>query len=170
VFDRCKPVLDTIGDKAYYVGPIGSGAVAKLVHNCAGYIFQAAMAEVFTMGVKAGVEPLALWEAVRKGATGRRGPFEGMAEHLLPGKFDPPDFALKLARKDVDLAVSVGREFDVPMRLANLALMEMTEAINRGWGDRDSRVAMLLQEERAGVEVRVDVSELNAILEAEKNA
>jgi len=162
--------LDTIGDKAYYVGPIGSGAVAKLVHNCAGYIFQAAMAEVFTMGVKAGVEPLALWEAVRKGATGRRGPFEGMAEHLLPGKFDPPDFALKLARKDVDLAVSVGREFDVPMRLANLALMEMTEAINRGWGDRDSRVAMLLQEERAGVEVRVDVNELNAILEAEKTA
>ena len=170
VFDRCKPVLDTIGDKAYYVGPIGSGAVAKLVHNCAGYIFQAAMAEVFTMGVKAGVEPRALGEAVRKGATGRRGPFEGMAEHLLPGKFDPPDFALKLARKDVDLAVSVGREFDVPMRLANLALMEMTEAINRGWGDRDSRVAMLLQEERAGVEVRVDVNELNAILEAEKTA
>ncbi len=170
MFDRCKPVLDTIGDKAYYVGPIGSGAVAKLVHNCAGYIFQAAMAEVFTMGVKAGVEPLALWEAVRRGATGRRGPFEGMAEHLLPGKFDPPDFALKLARKDVDLAVSVGREFDVPMRLANLALMEMTEAINQGWGDRDSRVAMLLQEERAGVEVRVDVDELSAILEAEKNA
>ena len=169
VFDRCKPVLDAIGDKAYYVGPIGSGAVAKLVHNCAGYIIQAALAEVFTMGVKAGVEPLALWEAVRKGATGRRGPFEGMAEHLLPGKFDPPDFALKLARKDVDLAVSVGREFDVPMRLANLTLMEMTEAINRGWGDRDSRVAMLLQEERAGVEVRVDEDALNALLEEEKN-
>ena len=169
VFDRCKPVLDAIGDKAYYVGPIGSGAVAKLVHNCAGYIIQAALAEVFTMGVKAGVEPLALWEAVRKGATGRRGPFEGMAEHLLPGKFDPPDFALKLARKDVDLAVSVGREFDVPMRLANLTLMEMTEAINRGWGDRDSRVAMLLQEERAGVEVRVDEDALNVILEEEKN-
>ncbi len=170
VFDRCKPVLDTIGNQAYYVGPIGCGAIAKLVHNCTGYIVQAALAEVFTMGVKAGVEPLALWQAVRKGAQGRRGTFEGLAEHLLPGKFDPPDFALKLARKDVDLAVSVGREFDVPMRLANLTLMEMTEAINRGWGDRDSRVAMLLQEERAGVEVRVDEAVLNAILEAEKNA
>ncbi len=170
VFDRCKPVLDSIGDKAYYVGPIGCGAIAKLVHNCTGYIVQAALAEVFTMGVKAGVEPLALWQAVRKGAQGRRGTFEGLAEHLLPGKFDPPDFALRLARKDVDLAVSVGREFDVPMRLANLALMEMTEAMNRGWGDRDSRVAMLLQEERAGVEVRVDEDVLNAVLEAEKNA
>ncbi len=169
VFDRCKPVLDAIGNQAYYVGPIGSGAVAKLVHNCAGYIIQAAVAEVFTMGVKAGVEPLALWQAVRKGATGRRGPFEGLAEHLLPGNFDPPDFALNLARKDVDLAVSVGREFDVPMRLANLALMEMTEAINKGWGARDSRVAMLLQEERSGVEVRVDEDVLKAVLDAEKN-
>ncbi len=170
VFDRCKPVLDSIGDKAYYVGPIGCGAIAKLVHNCTGYIVQAALAEVFTMGVKAGVEPLALWQAVRKGAQGRRGTFEGLAEHLLPGKFDPPDFALRLARKDVDLAVGVGREYDVPMRLAQLTLQEMTEALNRGWGHRDSRVAMLLQEERAGVEVRVDEALLNAALEEERQA
>ena len=168
VFDRCKPVLDSIGDKAYYVGPIGCGAIAKLVHNCTGYIVQAALAEVFTMGVKAGVEPLALWQAVRKGAQGRRGTFEGLAEHLLPGKFDPPDFALRLARKDVDLAVGVGREYDVPMRLAQLTLQEMTEALNRGWGHRDSRVAMLLQEERAGVEVRVDEAALKAALEEER--
>jgi len=167
VFDRCKPVLDSIGDAAYYVGPVGSGSVAKLVHNCAGYVVQCALAEVFTMGVKAGVEPLALWQAVRKGAGGRRGMFEGLAEHLLPGKFDPPDFALRLARKDVDLAVGVGREFDVPMRLANLALQELTEAMNRGWGGRDSRVAMLLQEERAGVEVRVDEEVLRRALEEE---
>ncbi len=168
VYERCKPVLDAIGDKAYYVGPIGCGAIAKLVHNCTGYIVQAALAEVFTMGVKAGVEPLALWQAVRKGAQGRRETFEGLAEHLLPGKFDPPDFALRLARKDVDLAVGVGREFDVPMRLANLALQEMTKAINRGWGDRDSRVAMLLQEERAGVEVRVPEDVLARALEEEQ--
>ena len=167
VYERCKPVLDAIGDKAYYVGPIGSGAIAKLVHNCTGYIIQCALAEVFTMGVKAGVEPLALWQAVRRGATGRRGPFEGLAQHLLPGNFDPPDFALRLARKDVDLAAAVGREFDVPMKMANLALQELTEAVNRGWGNRDSRVAMLLQEERAGVEVRVDEDILKRALEEE---
>ena len=120
------------------------------------------------MGVKAGVEPLALWQAVRRGAQGRRGTFEGLAEHLLPGNFDPPDFALQLARKDVDLAVGVGREFNVPMRLANMALAELTEAINRGWGQRDSRVAMLLQEERAGVEVRVAEETLRQALEEER--
>jgi 3-hydroxyisobutyrate dehydrogenase len=168
LFDKYKPVLDAIGDKAYYVGPIGCGAVAKLVHNCSGYIIQTALAEVFTMGVKAGVEPLALWQAVRRGAQGRRGTFEGLAEHLLPGNFDPPDFALRLARKDVDLAVGVGREFDVPMKLANITLAEMTEAMNRGWESRDSRVSMLLQEERAGVEVRVDPEILKQVLESER--
>jgi 3-hydroxyisobutyrate dehydrogenase len=168
-YERCKPVLDAIGDKVYYVGPIGCGAIAKLVHNCTGYIVQCALAEVFTMGVKAGVEPLALWQAVRRGAQGRRGTFEGLSEHLLPGKFDPPDFALRLARKDVDLAVAVGREYDVPMRLANLALQELTEALNRGWGDRDSRVAMLLQEERANVEVRVPEDILQRALEDEQS-
>ena len=168
-YERCKPVLDSIGDKVYYVGPIGCGAIAKLVHNCTGYVVQCALAEVFTMGVKAGVEPLALWQAVRRGAQGRRGTFEGLSEHLLPGKFDPADFALRLARKDVDLAVAVGREYDVPMRLANLALQELTEALNRGWGDRDSRVAMLLQEERANVEVRVPEDILQRALEDERS-
>ena len=163
-FDRCLPLLQTFSDQPFYVGPIGCGSVAKLVHNCTGYVVRTALAEVFTMGVKAGVEPLALWQAVRQGAQGRRGTFEGLAEHLLPGKFDPPDFALRLAHKDVDLAVSVGREYSVPMRLANLALQELTEAMVRGWADRDSRVAMLLQEERAGVEVRAPEERLREIL------
>ena len=165
VFERVRPVLDSMGDQPYYVGPIGAGAVAKLVHNCAGYIIQAGLAEVFTMGVKAGVDPLGLWLAVRQGAQGRRGAFERLADHFLIDSYDPADFALRLARKDIDLACQVGRQYDVPMKLANLALAEMTEAMNRGWGDRDSRVAMTLQEERAGVKVNTTVDAIRAALE-----
>jgi 3-hydroxyisobutyrate dehydrogenase len=76
IFDRYKSVLDGMSDQARYVGPIGAGSVAKLVHNCAGYIIQTGLAEVFTMGVKGGVEPLALWEAVRQGAVGRSRTFD----------------------------------------------------------------------------------------------
>ena len=168
VFERCKPVLDAIGDQAYYVGGIGTGSIAKLVHNCSGYILQTALAETFTMGVKAGVEPLALWQAVRQGALGRRRTFDGLQQNYLPGRFDPPDFALRLARKDVSLAVEVGKEFDVPMRLANLTLAELTEALNKGWDQRDSRAAMLLQEERAGVEVRVPRDTIEQVLQVER--
>ncbi|MGH7567762.1 MAG: NAD(P)-dependent oxidoreductase, partial [Gemmatimonadales bacterium] len=48
IFTQYKPVLDAIGDQPYYVGPIGAGSIAKLVHNCAGYMIQTALAEVFT--------------------------------------------------------------------------------------------------------------------------
>jgi 3-hydroxyisobutyrate dehydrogenase-like beta-hydroxyacid dehydrogenase len=168
IYDQYKHVLDAIGDKPYYVGPIGAGSIAKLVHNCTGYVLQTALAETFSMGIKAGVDPLVLWQAVRHGALGRRQTFDGLTEHFLPGSFDPPDFALRLARKDVSLAVEVGREFDVPMRLANLTLAELTEALNRGWGQRDSRVAMLLQEERAGVDVHVPPEKIKEILDSDR--
>jgi 3-hydroxyisobutyrate dehydrogenase len=164
-FDRYKAQLDAMGDQARYVGPIGAGSVAKLVHNCAGYAVQTALAEVFAMGIKGGVEPLALWEAVRTGAVGRRRTFDGLIDQFLPGKYDPPHFALRLAHKDVSLATQLARELGVPMRLAELTLAEMTEAMNRGWSERDSRSPMLLQLERAGVTVAVMPDRLKAALE-----
>ncbi len=160
VFEAHKRLLSAIGDQVMYVGPIGSGTIAKLVHNCAGYMIQCALAEAFTMGVKAGVEPLALWQAVRQGAVGRQRTFDRLPDHFLSASFDPPAFALRLAHKDVSLATAVGREQQVPMRMAHLALEELTEALNRGWGERDSRVAMLLQEERSGLEIKVDEDRL----------
>jgi 3-hydroxyisobutyrate dehydrogenase-like beta-hydroxyacid dehydrogenase len=159
-FDRYKPALDAIADQPRYVGPIGAGSVAKLVHNCLGYILTTGLAEVFTMGVKAGIDPLAIWQAVRQGAVGRRGAFDGLPDQFLANNYDPPAFALRLAHKDVSLACALGRELGVPMRLGNLVLAEMTEALNRGWGGRDSRAAMLLQIERAGVAIEVDPERL----------
>ena len=51
------------------------------------------------------------------------------------------------------------------MRIAHLTLEEMTEALNRGWGQRDSRVSMLLQEERAGVQIAVPAEKIEEALE-----
>ena len=164
VFDRHRSVLDAMGDKAAYIGPVGSATVAKLVHNMSGYALVCALAETFTLGVKAGVEPLALWQAVRQGAVGRRFTFDALIDQFLPGKYDPPAFALKLAHKDVALANALGRELGLPMRMCNLALAEMTEALARGWGGRDSRVVMLLEQERAGVEIAVNPERLREAL------
>jgi 3-hydroxyisobutyrate dehydrogenase-like beta-hydroxyacid dehydrogenase len=165
LFDKYKAQLDAMGDQALYIGAIGAGSVAKLVHNCAGYAVQTALGEVFTMGVKAGVDPLDLWEAVRQGVLGRRRTFDGLISQFLPGKYDPPAFALRLAHKDVSLATALGREMGVPMRIANLTLEEMTEALNRGWGGSDSRSSMKLQLERSGVEIAVNPDRLKAALE-----
>jgi 3-hydroxyisobutyrate dehydrogenase-like beta-hydroxyacid dehydrogenase len=169
VFDQYKAVLDAMGDAARYIGPIGAGSIAKLVHNAAGAAVSTALAEVFTMGVKAGVEPLPLWEAIRQGAGGRARLFDRMSRGFLTGTYDPPDFALRLLHKDVSLACQLAREVGVPMRLTNLAHQELTEALGRGWAQRDSRVSMLLQQERAGIDrIAVAPDKLKAVLDADK--
>jgi len=167
VFDQYRNVLDAIGDQARFIGPIGAGSVAKLVHNAAGYAVWCALAEVFTMGVKAGVEPLTLWSAIRQGALGRARTFDRMADQFLQARYEPPDFALALAFKDVTLATELARELGVPTRLTALTHAELAEAVNRGWGEKDSRIFMSLQCERAKVEIKVPAAEIRAVVERE---
>jgi 3-hydroxyisobutyrate dehydrogenase len=85
-----------MGDQAAYIGPIGAGSIAKLVHNCTSAVMGVALAEVFTMGVKAGVDPVDLWEAVRQGATGRVRTFDRLGQRFLTRQHGPADFALRL--------------------------------------------------------------------------
>lgn len=157
VYERVKPALDAIGDKVGYIGGVGSGSIAKLMHNCIGYGLQTIVAECLTLGVKAGVDAAPLFEAICNGSVGRGSTFANTYPNTyLAGNFDPPSFALRLAHKDVGLALELAREYGVPMGVGSIAYQEMTAALNRGWADKDSRIAMLLQEERAGgVEVRV---------------
>lgn len=164
VYARHEALLRAIGDQPCYVGPIGAGSIAKLAHNCASFTVQTALAEIFTLGVKAGVEPLALFQALRHGATGRKRTFDRLAEQYLPGAFDPPGFALKLAHKDLSLALALAREVGVPMRMTTCAFGEFEEAMRRGWGERDSRTPMLLQNERAGVAPHVPAEKLREVL------
>ncbi|MCZ6875059.1 MAG: NAD(P)-dependent oxidoreductase [bacterium] len=155
IFERLKPILDAFGDKVFYAGSIGAGSVCKLVHNMIGHGVRQAIAEGLTLGVKAGVDAETVWECIRRGSLGRmRTLHEGIARTVFRGQFDNPSFALALARKDISLATELGREFNVPMPIANLAEQIAIESLNRGWGDQDSSVTFRLQEEAARVEVR----------------
>ena len=61
IFEQIKPLLDSFGDKVFYAGGIGAGSICKLVHNMIGHSVRQAIAEGLTLGVKAGVEPEAVW-------------------------------------------------------------------------------------------------------------
>src|SRR2546426_2926821 len=71
IYREVRPVLQAVGDKVGYMGPIGAGTIAKLVHNMIGIATRAVFAEGFTLGVKAGVKPEALLEAIRGAAFGQ---------------------------------------------------------------------------------------------------
>ena len=105
---------------------------------------------------------------MRQGATGRQRTFDRLG-WFLSGQHDPADFALRLLHKDVGLAVGLGREVGVPMRLANMAFEGLTEAMNRDWGTCSSSVGQLLQVERSGIEPHaVDPKRVQAIFDADK--
>jgi 3-hydroxyisobutyrate dehydrogenase len=155
LFRQLKPVLEAIGDKVGLMGGIGCGTIAKLVHNLIGTCTRMILAEGFTLGVKAGVRPEALLEAVKGGAFGQGLHLTYMLpEIVFKGDFDTVRFALKLARKDLALATELAREYHVPMPTAALAEQIIVEAIGRGWGDKDYAAPFMLQEERARVKVR----------------
>lgn len=155
IFERIKPILDSFGDKVFYAGDIGAGSICKLVHNMIGHSVRQAIAEGLTLGVKAGVEPEAVWECMRRGSLGRmRILHEGLVRTMFRGEFEPASFALSLAYKDISLATELAKEYDVPMPITTLAEQITLQAMNRGWQDRDSSVTVLLQEEQAGVQVR----------------
>ncbi|HEU0290024.1 MAG TPA: NAD(P)-dependent oxidoreductase [Burkholderiales bacterium] len=163
-FDRHKMLLDAIGDQVMYVGPIGAGNSAKLVHNVASLTIRMAIAEVFTLGVKAGVEPLELWHAIRQGAIGRARTFDRIGDQYLQSKYEPASFTVRLAHKDLTLGLELARQLGVPMKHAEVACQDFAAALERGWGNRDSRSPMQIQNERAGVTIKVSAEDVKRTL------
>ena len=173
IYQRVKSVLDDFGDNVVYCGGIGAGSVCKLMHNTIGAVTSQAISECFTLGVKAGVDIKPLWETVRRGSFGRgAGGIHQLPNTWFSGNFDPDwergFFAVRLMRKDVGLATQLGREYEVPMPLSNLAEQALVEALNRGWGDDPATKVRLLQEERSGVRLRADFPAGTTRLEIEE--
>ncbi|MEZ5649977.1 MAG: NAD(P)-dependent oxidoreductase [Burkholderiaceae bacterium] len=165
VFESAEPVLRHMADRARYVGAIGAGTISKLVHNTMSATINHAVAEMMTVGVKAGMDPLELYEAIRSGAMGRIRAFDHVQSRWLVDNLDPPTFALELLHKDVSLGVELARMVDAPAPLANAMLDDLTEAVNRGWGRRDAQSALLLKQERAGIAaIKVSPDELKQVV------
>jgi 3-hydroxyisobutyrate dehydrogenase-like beta-hydroxyacid dehydrogenase len=154
-FACARPLLDAIAKRVIHTGAIGTGSVAKIMHNCASFTLDMLLAECWTTGVKAGIDAATIVRVFNEAALGQQMSMKvRLPATYLRGDFDPR-FSLALAKKDLGLAMDLARETKTPMRLAALCEQELTEAMARGWAGRDASIALTLQEERAGIEVRL---------------
>ncbi len=156
VLRRVKPVLDTFSKSVVWVGELGTGSITKLVHNALAMSIDLLIAECLTLGAKAGVAVPRLVEAFGAGCIVNNNMTftKRMPATLFRGDF-AARFALALAYKDFRLAGDLATQHGVPTRLLDLCQMELLEAMNRGWGGEDRIKASTLQEERAGVKLRI---------------
>ena len=160
-FARARPLLDAIAKRVIHTGPIGTGSIAKIMHNCASFTLDMLLAECWTTGVKAGIDAPTIVDVFNEAALGHQMSMKvRLPATWLSGDF-APRFSLALARKDLGLALDLARATMTPMRLAALCEQELVAAIGRGWADRDASIALTLQEERANIEVRLPKSEEN---------
>jgi 3-hydroxyisobutyrate dehydrogenase len=154
-FARACPLLDAIAKRIIHTGEIGTGSIAKIMHNCASFTLDMLMAECWTTGVKAGIDATTIVEVFNEAALGQMMSLKvRLPATYLRGDF-APRFSLALARKDLGLAMDLARETKTPMRLAALCEQELIEAVGRGWAAHDASIALTLQEERAQAEVRL---------------
>ena len=156
VLRRVKPVLDSFARSVVWVGALGAGSITKIVHNALAMSIDLLLAECLTLGAKAGVSVPRLVEAFGEGCivSGNMTFMKRMPATLFRGDF-APRFALALAYKDFRLAGDLATQHGVPTRLLALSELELLEAMNRGWGGEDRLKASTLQEERAGVTLRM---------------
>lgn len=156
ILRRVRPVLDTFSKSVVWVGGLGTGSITKLVHNALAMSIDLLLAECLTLGAKAGVAVPRLVEAFREGCiVSQNMTFtRRMPATLFRGDFTAR-FALALACKDFELTDDLATQHGVPTRLLDLCRKELLEAMTRGWGDEDRIKASTLQEERAGVTLRL---------------
>jgi 3-hydroxyisobutyrate dehydrogenase len=153
-------VLDAFASSVVWVGELGAGSITKIVHNALAMGIDLLLAECLTLGTKAGVAVPRLVEAFKEGCivSNNMTFTKRLPATLFRGDFTAR-FALKLAYKDFRLAGELATQCGVPTRLLDLCQLELLEAMNRGWGDQDRTRSATLQEERAGVRLRLPAAE-----------
>lgn len=132
VFERCRPVLEAIGETIVYVGPSGSGQVVKLCNQVAGALNLMAMAEAITLSRRAGVDPAKMIEVVSKGAAGSW-MLANLGPRAVAGDF-APGFMVDLMQKDLRLVLETAAQTDTPLPGAALVnqVLRMLQAQDRG--------------------------------------
>ena len=149
--ERVRPLLEAFSSDVVHVGPLGTGTIAKLMNNLAAFSMDQVIGECLSIGVKAGISPDDLLDALQRAAIGKGGNLHvRLPETFMRGDFEPR-FTLATAYKDLGLAVGLADELDVPVVLSRAVLAEMETAVSMGLGHRDASIVMTLQEERAGV-------------------
>src|SRR5437762_6697536 len=117
-FARARPLLDTIAKRVIHTGGIGTGSIAKIMHNCASFTLDMLIAECWTTGVKAGIDAATIVRVFNEAALGQQMSLKvRLPATYLRGDL-APRLSLALAKKDLGLAMNLASETKSPMRHA----------------------------------------------------
>lgn len=138
-FERYRDVLLCMASSAVYVGPLGSGNVAKLANQVVVALNIAAVAEAMTLAVKNGVDPERVYRAIRGGLAGST-VMDAKAPMMLEHDFRP-GFRVELHIKDLANALAAAHATASPVPLT-AQVMEMLKALRAAGYEKEDHSAL----------------------------
>lgn len=154
VLEECRNILAAMGTDIYHVGVVGTGEVVKIVNNLILQTSIPVIAEGLVLGVRAGVKPDVLFEALSKSSANSFALQNHFKSFVLTGNFEEGRFPVDYTIKDLGLALQTGMELHVPLLFGSLAnqVYEWARAVGRSKNYFPVVITML--EEMTGVKVR----------------
>ncbi len=154
LFDLHYKALESIGNRIFHMGPIGSAAVIKVITNMLAFIHLVADAEALMLAKRGGLDLAQAWQAITA-SSGTSFVHETEGQLILNGSYDIA-FTMDLALKDLGFAMNFGREFGVPLDLASLTNQTfMKGKAAYGGAAQSTQIAKLL-EDNLGTNLRAE--------------
>jgi 3-hydroxyisobutyrate dehydrogenase len=155
LFQLVRPILAAMGANVIHVGPLGAGEVAKICNNLVAGVSMIAVAEAFTLGIRAGVDPRVLHDVIAKSsgncwALEHNCPVPGLVPKAASTRGYEAGFMTDLMAKDLSLARATARDLGATCFTGTLAHELYTLASRHGFGRKDfSSVIQLLTAARS---------------------
>ncbi|HAX23636.1 MAG TPA: 2-hydroxy-3-oxopropionate reductase [Chloroflexi bacterium] len=150
-FDRARPLFEAMGKTIIHVGGPGAGQTVKACNQIVVAIHYAAVSEALLLGAMAGVDPEKVVQVLSGGLAASR-VMEMRGPGMIAHQFEP-GFRIDLHRKDLNIAMSTGREFHAPLPVSALVTQLYESMAARGDGQLDHSALITLYEAMAGFRI-----------------
>lgn len=150
VFDRFKPVLESMGASVVLCGDVGAGNTTKLANQIIVACNIQAVAEALTLAKKAGVDPELVFQAIKGGLAGST-VMNAKAPMMMEGN-DKPGFKIDLHIKDLNNALDCAHTVGSPVPMT-AAVQEILQWLhNNGCGQNDHSAIIKYYKKLTGIE------------------
>jgi len=150
-YEKARPYLDLMGVGSSYVGEGELSRIAKICHNVMLGVVIQSLCEITILAQKAGMPRHAFLDFLNKSVMGSM--FTRYKTPALVNLDFHVTFTPKLLRKDLDLGLGAGREFEVPMPLASITRDLLQQMIGQGMTEEDFSTLLLMQARASGIEL-----------------
>jgi 3-hydroxyisobutyrate dehydrogenase-like beta-hydroxyacid dehydrogenase len=151
-YEAARPYLDMMGVGSSYVGDGELSRIAKICHNVMLGVVIQCLSEITILAQKAGMPRHAFLDFLNKSVMGSM--FTRYKTPALVNLDFKVTFTPYLLRKDLDLGLDAGREFEVPMPLASTTRDLLQTMIGHGMTEEDFATLIVMQAKASGIELK----------------